>query len=155
MRVEERVSKKLIKSEKTLAIAESCTGGQLANRLTNVPGSSNFLKIAIIAYSNEAKIKLLNIPQATISRYGAVSTQTAIAMAKGVRKILKADFAIGITGIAGPTGGTKTKPVGLTFIAISTKAETICLEYCFPGKRISIKSQAATQTFRLLHEFLI
>lgn len=154
MRKEQKVAQLLIKSKKTLSIAESCTGGLLTNRLTNIAGSSVFLKLALIAYSNEAKIRLLKVPQSVIRKYGAVSTQTAIAMAKGAQKILKTDFGIGITGIAGPTGGTKTKPVGLVYIAICTNAEILCLECQFQGTRISIKSQAATQALRLLHEFL-
>jgi len=154
MRKEQQIAQLLIQSKKTLAIAESCTGGYLANRLTNIAGSSNFLKIAVIAYSNEAKTKTLKVPQTMIRKYGAVSTQTAVAMAKGVQKILKTNFGIGITGIAGPTGGTKTKPVGLVYIAVCTNTETLCLECQFRGKRISIKSQATTQALRLLHEFL-
>ena len=144
----------MFNSKKTLAIAESCTGGLLANRLTNIAGSSKFLKLALIAYSNEAKTKILKVPHATLRKYGAVSTQTAVAMAKGAQKILKTDFGIGITGIAGPTGGTKKKPVGLVYIAVCTNIETLCLEYQFRGTRISIKSQAATQALRLLQEFL-
>jgi len=154
MRKEQKVAQLLIKSKKTLSIAESCTGGLLTNRLTNIAGSSVFLKLALIAYSNEAKIRLLKVPQSVIRKYGAVSTQTAIAMAEGAQKILKTDFGIGITGIAGPAGGTKTKPVGLVYIAVCTNAEILCLEYQFRGTRISIKSQAATQALRLLHEFL-
>ena len=154
MLIEEKVAKSLINAEKTLAIAESCAGGLLANRLTNIPGSSNFLKLALIAYSNEAKIKLLKVPQAAIRKYGAVSTQVAISMAQGARKSLKTDFGIGITGIAGPTGGTKAKPIGLTFIAICTEIETLCLECLFVGPRKSIKTQAATQALRSLYEFL-
>jgi len=145
----------LQKQKKTLAIAESCTGGHLANRLTNIPGSSNFLKVAIIAYSNEAKFKLLKIPHSVINKRGAVSTQTAIAMAKGVRCILNTDFGMSVTGIAGPTGGTKAKPVGLTYIAVCTKLETLCLECQFSGTRTRIKSQATTQALRLLEEFLM
>jgi len=155
MRKEQKVAQLLIKSKKTLSIAESCTGGLLTNRLTNIAGSSSFLKLALIAYSNEAKMQLLKVPQPVIRKYGAVSSQTAIAMAKGVQKILKTNFGIGITGIAGPTGGTKTKPVGLVYIAICTNAEMLCLECQFQGTRISIKSQAATQALRLLHEFLL
>ena len=154
MRIEEKVAESLINTKKTLAIAESCTGGLLANRLTNIPGSSNFLKLALVAYSNEAKIKLLKVPQASIRKYGAVSTQVAISMAQGVQKSLKTDFGIGITGIAGPTGGTKAKPIGLTFIAVSTKIEILCLKCHFRGSRKNIKTQAATQALRLLHEFL-
>lgn len=155
MRIEEKVARSLIRTKKTLAIAESCTGGLLSNRLTNIPGSSNFLKLAVVAYSNEAKTKLLKVPQETIRKYGAISTQTAISMAQGIRKTLKTDFGIGITGIAGPTGGTKSKPVGLTYIAVCTKVETLCLECRFQGTRTSIKTQATTQALQLLHEFLI
>ena len=154
MRIEEKVAESLINAKKTLAIAESCTGGLLVNRLTNIPGSSNFLKFALIAYSNEAKIKLLKVPQAAIRKYGAVSTQIAISMAQGARKSLTTDFGIGITGIAGPAGGTKAKPIGLTFIAICTETETLCLECQFRGSRKTIKTQAATQVLRLLYEFL-
>jgi len=154
MSIEKKVAQALLAERKTLAIAESCTGGLLANRLTNIPGSSNFLKLAVVAYSNDAKVKLLKVPQATIRKYGAVSTQVAIAMAQGVRKALKTDFGIGITGIAGPTGGTKSKPVGLTYIAVCTKIETLCLECHFRGTRINVKNRAATQALQLLHEFL-
>lgn len=155
MRIEQKVAQSLIARKKTLAIAESCTGGLLSNRLTNIPGSSNFLKFALIAYSNAAKMKLLKVPQNTINKYGAVSTPVAIAMAKGVQRILKTDFGIGITGIAGPTGGTKAKPVGLTYIAVCSGMETLCLECHFKGTRTSIKTQAATQALQLLDEFLI
>ncbi|MCK5014468.1 MAG: CinA family protein [Candidatus Omnitrophica bacterium] len=154
MRIEEKVAQSLINMKKTLAIAESCTGGLLANRLTNIPGSSNFLKFALIAYSNEAKIKLLKVPQEAIRKYGAVSTQVAVSMAQKARKSLKTNFGIGITGIAGPTGGTKAKPIGLTFIAVCTEVETLCLKCHFQGSRKTVKTQAATQALRLLHEFL-
>jgi nicotinamide-nucleotide amidase len=154
MRIEEKVAKSLTSAQKSLSIAESCTGGLLSNRLTNMPGSSNFLKLSVVAYSNEAKIKILNVSRKQIAKYGAVSSQVAISMAQGIRKIQKTDFGIGITGIAGPTGATKTKPVGLTFIAISSEVETLCVKCRFPGARISIKNQAATLALQLLDEFL-
>jgi len=154
MRIEEKIAQTLINTGKSLSIAESCTGGLLANRLTNIPGSSHFLKFSLVAYSNEAKIKLLKIPEAIIRKHGAVSTQVAVAMAQNARKRLKTDFGIGLTGIAGPTGGTKTKPVGLTFIAVCTDLEALCIECHFVGTRLKIKTQAATQALRLLHEFL-
>lgn len=154
MRLERKVAQRLIANHKTLAVAESCTGGLVVNRLTNIPGSSRFLKLGIIAYSNAAKIKLLGVPKAVIRRYGAVSEQTALAMAKAVQKIHKTDFGIGITGIAGPTGATRAKPVGMTYIAIHTRLETLCLQYLFKGNRTGIKSRAATQALRLLNEFL-
>ena len=95
------------------------------------------------------------MPGAPVRNYGAVSTQVAVSMAHGARKILKTDFGIGITGIAGPTGGTKMKQIGLTYIAVCTKMEMLCLECHFQGTRTRIKAQAATQALRLLHEFLI
>ncbi|HLG38522.1 MAG TPA: CinA family protein [Chitinophagaceae bacterium] len=155
MRIEERVAQLLITAKKTLSIAESCTGGYLTNRLTNIPGSSNFLKLTIVAYSNAAKIKLLKVPEADIRKYGAISAPIAIRMAQGAQKCLKTDFGIGITGIAGPAGGTKTKPVGLTYVAVCTSTETLCLECHFKGARTNIKAQAASQALRLLYEFLI
>lgn len=155
MLIEERITNALINTGKTLAIGESCTGGLLANRLTNIPGSSKFLKFAIIAYSNEAKSTLLKVPLRMIRQHGAVSGQVAISMAQGARDIFNTDFGIGITGIAGPTGGSKSKPIGLTFIAVCTPKETLCLECQFQGTRKSIKTQAASQALRLLQEFLI
>ena len=152
--MEEQVVKALINTKKTLAIGESCTGGLLANRLTNIPGSSEFLKFSVVAYSNEAKSKFLKVPAKMISRHGAVSSPVAAAMAQGAQRIFNTDFGIGITGIAGPTGATKSKPIGLTFIAVSTPLETLCLECHFKGTRKSIKTQAATQALRLLKEFL-
>jgi len=155
MSIEKRVAAKLIKSGQTLAIAESCTGGLLSNRLTNIPGSSKFLLWAAVAYSNESKTKVLKVPIKTLKRFGAVSTQTAVAMAMGVRKTLHADFGIGITGIAGPSGGTRSNPVGTTYIAVSSSQETLCLDCRFQGTRSRIKSQATTQALRLLDQFLL
>jgi len=154
MKIEEKISQALTDTQKTLAIAESCTGGLMAHRLTNISGSSKILKLGIIAYSNEAKIKLLKVPEALLMKYGAVHEEIAVAMANGARKILKTDFGIGITGIAGPTGATKTKPIGLTYIAIATPIESLCLKCQFEGTRPNIKSQAATQGLKLLYEFL-
>ena len=154
MLIEENIAKTLINTEKTLAIGESCTGGLLANRLTNIPGSSGFLKFSVVAYSNEAKSRFLKVAPRMISRHGAVSSPVAAAMAQGARKVFNTDFGIGITGIAGPTGGTPSKPIGLTFIAVCTSLETLCLECHFKGTRNKIKTQAANQALQLLKEFL-
>ncbi len=154
MRTEEKIAQLLIKQKKTLAIAESCTGGLLSNRITNIHGSSNFLQVTVVAYSNQAKVRLLNVSEKDIKKYGAVSHQVAIAMAEGVRNIFQTDFGIGITGIAGPDGATKKKPVGLVYIAINTPIETLCVKCIFEGNRTAIKSKAATQALRLLLEFL-
>ncbi len=154
MPLERIVARLLIARRKTLAIAESCTGGLLTDRLTNISGSSQFLEAAVVAYSNEAKQKLLKIPSRMLRQHGAVSKQTASAMAQSIRTIHKTDFGIGITGIAGPTGATKTKPVGLVYIAVSVSAETLCLQCLFKGNRTHIKRQAATQALRLLKRCL-
>lgn len=154
MSIEEKVARLLIAQKKTLSIAESCSGGLLSHRLTNIPGSSHFLKLALVVYSNDAKIKFLRIPFQMFKQYGAVSESAARQMAQNVRKFLHTDFGIAITGIAGPAGGTLTKPVGLTFIAVGTKKETVCQKCVFKGHRLSIKSQAATQALKLLFEMV-
>ena len=154
MSLEGKAAKKLIKEKKTLSLAESCTGGLLSHRLTNITGSSNFLKLGLVVYSNEAKIKLLHVPSKTLKIYGAVSPQTALAMAKGVRKIHNTDIGLAVTGIAGPTGASKNKPVGLTFMAIAAPAKSQCQKYRFTGSRTRIKAQAATQALNLLLNFI-
>ena len=154
MNLEEKVACLLIQNRKTLAIAESCTGGLLANRLTNISGSSKFFKAGLVTYSNEAKMKCLNVARQVLQKYGAVSEQTCLSLAKNVRRLFNSDFGIGISGIAGPTGATKSKPIGLTYIALSTKDEIICLRCQFRGNRLQIKSQAASQALKLLLEFL-
>ncbi|MDP8213228.1 MAG: CinA family protein [Candidatus Zapsychrus exili] len=162
MKIEEKVAKLLIQAKKTISIAESCTGGLLSSRLTDIPGSSQFLKLGLVVYSNEAKIKLLKIPKETIAKYGTVDENIAIKMAEQVRKLFKTDFGIGITGIAGPTGATKTKPIGLVYIAISTKFDCICFKILGTvpcglspnAKRKNIKNQTVNFTLKTLLEFL-
>ncbi len=164
MSIEKTVARLLMAKHKRLAIAESCTGGLLTHRLTNISGSSKFLEAAVVAYSNKAKQKLLKIPSRMLRQHGAVSKHTAAAMARSVRAIHKTDFGIGITGIAGPSGATKTKPAGLVYIALSVPAkgearhrrpaETLCLQCLFKGNRTHIKRQASTQALRLLKKCL-
>jgi PncC family amidohydrolase len=109
----------LTKQKKTLALAESCTGGFIANQITNVPGASKVFLGGVVSYSNAAKQKFLGVRAGTLERHGAVSEAVATEMARGARKRFGTDFAIAVTGIAGPTGGTKIKPVGTVFIALS------------------------------------
>ena len=155
MLTEEKVAHQLLQTKKTLSVAESCTGGLLAHRLTNIPGSSAFLKAGIVSYSNDAKIKLLKVKPELIKKNGAVSPEVAMAMAQGAQKMHKTDFGIGITGIAGPDGGTKQKPLGLVYIAVHTReGETLCAKCQFKGTRANIKKQASTQALRFLSEFL-
>jgi len=150
MLLEQKAIQTLRDTRKTLAVAESCTGGLLCHRLTNIPGSSEVLKFGLVAYADEAKLNFLNVPETTLRRYGAVSKETAIAMAKGVRNKLGTDLGISITGIAGPGGGSAKKPIGTTFMAINSGARTSSFKFNFKGSRKSIKSQAATKALRLI-----
>lgn len=154
MTLEEKIIALLIAQHKTIATAESCTGGLLSSRLTDVSGSSKAFLSGTITYSDNSKRIFLQVPAVLIQNNGAVSEPVATAMAKNVREIHRADFGVGITGIAGPTGGTKTKPLGLVYIAVATAQEAVCLKCQFKGTRKQIKSQAATQALKLLKEFL-
>ena len=154
MKIEEKIIQRLIQKQKTLATAESCTGGLLASRLTDISGSSNVFKGGFVTYSNEAKTKFAKVHADLIKKQGAVCDDVAIALAQGVRKTHKADLGIGITGIAGPTGGTKTKPTGRVFIAVANKFETLCLKCQFDGTRAQVKRQTTTQALKVLLEFL-
>jgi len=153
MSLEQKVIQTLRDTKKTLAVAESCTGGLLCHRLTNIPGSSEVLKFGVVAYSNEAKSNFLKVSSAVLRRFGAVSQETATAMAKGARSRLKSDIAISITGIAGPGGGSKTKPVGTTYMGISRKMGTTSFQFHFKGNRARVKQQSVDQALRLLLQF--
>jgi nicotinamide-nucleotide amidase len=150
MRLEEKVFKKFTQHRQTLAIAESCTGGLIGDRLTNVAGASAFFLLGIIAYDNAAKTKILGVPAAFLKKHGAVSSSVAKAMAQGVRKLLKTDYGLAVTGIAGPSGGSKAKPVGLVFIAVTTRQKTIVKKLLFKGTRLDIKSQACQTALKML-----
>lgn len=137
-----------------LAIAESCTGGLIGHRITNVPGSSDYYLGSITAYANEAKVRLLGVRCETIDRHGAVSQEIVLEMCKGVRSVLNADIGLAITGIAGPGGGTPDKPVGLTWIAISTSSFQQAWQYTWQGDRLAVKQQSAEKSLALLKEHL-
>lgn len=149
-----QIHKLLIKNKKTLAVAESCTGGLVSGLLTSLSGSSQYFILSVVAYSNKAKANLLRIPQRLIAKKGAVSKEIALQMAVSIRKLAKTDFGIGITGIAGPTGDTLQKPIGTVFIAISSKNKTICRKFRFSGNRASIRKKAALETLELLELLL-
>ena len=149
--MEEVVGKLLTKNGKTLSVAESCTGGLISQRLTDIAGSSRYFIEAVIAYANEAKIETLNVAPEIIENHGAVSAETAEAMAQGIRKKAKTDYAISITGIAGPSGGTDEKPVGTVFIGYSDAKLTKSFKIALPGDRYLIRwrsSQAALDYLR-------
>jgi len=140
---------------KKIALAESCTGGLISNLLTNVSGSSAYFIESIIAYSNEAKIKLLHVSSQTIEKFGAVSSQTASAMAKGIKELAGSDYGLSITGIAGPTGETSQKPVGLVYIGLAHQNGVDTSEHKFFGTRDIIKQKAAQTALDILRRHLI
>ena len=139
----------------TLAVAESCTGGMLAERLTSISGSSRYFLGGSVVYSNELKTEFADVPPALIAEHGAVSRQVALSLANGIRERTKATFGIGITGIAGPTGGTPEKPVGLVFIGISSDQEAEAVERRFPGDRERIRLWASFTAMDLLRRKLM
>jgi PncC family amidohydrolase len=136
----------------TVATAESCTGGLVADAITEVAGSSGYFRGAIVAYADEAKVALLGVPAATIAAHGAVSAQVAVAMALGARERLSVDLAAAVTGIAGPAGGTTTKPVGLTYVAVSGPTGTEVRRHAWTGDRGANKRASATAVLELLLE---
>ena len=139
----------------TLGIVESATGGLISHLITNVPGSSDYYKGSVTAYSNEAKIKVVGVKEATINKYGAVSHQVAEEMARGGRKILAADICLADTGIAGPGGATPGKPAGLFYIGLSHQSGTYSRKHHSQGSREQNKHGAAEATLAWLKEFLI
>ena len=141
----------LVMKQKRVATAESCTGGLLAERLTRIPGSSNFFIGGSVCYSNELKTKQVGVPPALIEAHGAVSKPVAQALAEGIRRNTKADVGVGITGVAGPAGGSPEKPVGLVFVSLADERGTQVREFRFPGDRERIRhwaSQAALEMIR-------
>ena len=149
-----QIHNSLLKAKKTIAVAESCTGGLLSSLLTQNSGSAQYFILGFVTYSNKSKENILSIPAKLIASKGAVSKETAQNMALSVRKIAQADYGVSITGIAGPTGGTLNKPVGTVFIAISGKSKTICKQFNFSGNRASIRKQSATTALKLLKQFI-
>ena len=136
-----KIINKLLNNNITISVAESCTGGLLSSKITSEAGISKIFNMGLICYSNKAKSYLLKITNNYLKKYGAVSNETAYIMVENLQKISKSKLCISITGIAGPSGGTKTKPVGLVFIGIIYKNKVIVLEKKFKGARIQIKQK--------------
>jgi PncC family amidohydrolase len=145
-----KVSDELKKHHVTIATAESCTGGLLAHTLTNISGSSEYFDCGVISYSNKAKKQLLGVPEQLLKNYGAVSKEVAVAMAKAIQQRAQVNYGLSTTGIAGPTGGSKDKPVGLVYIAISTKDTVVVKQFLFSGDRITNKESTCTAALELL-----
>jgi nicotinamide-nucleotide amidase len=154
MPMAELIGAKLVRERKTLAVAESCTGGFLTQKLTEFSGASRFFKGAVVAYSNEIKQDQLGISKALIERHGAVSSVVAKAMAEAVRRCYHTSIGLSVTGIAGPTGGTVRKPAGLVYFGISSRNQVRSFKFCFLGGREKVRSQAAQKALLLLWKWI-
>ncbi len=152
--LEIEIGQLLLQHHLTLAVAESCTGGLIGHRVTNVPGSSSYFLGGVISYAYEAKERLLGVSHATLYDFGAVSEQTAREMARGARRALGADVAVSVTGIAGPGGAMPGKPVGLTWIALSARDADDARHYIWTGHREANKAQSAEAALSLLAGYL-
>ncbi len=140
------------KKKKTLAVAESCTGGVISHRLTNIPGSSGYFTGGVIAYSNNIKTSMLEVPSDIIKKYGAVSRDVALFMASGVRDAFGADIGVSVTGIAGPGGGNPGKPVGTAYIGFASKKGSAVRKVFFNGDRVYVKNRFADSVMEFLLE---
>jgi PncC family amidohydrolase len=148
------IGKLLTAAGLTLALAESCTGGLVCSRITDVPGSSDYLKGGAVTYSNAAKQQLLGVEADTLETAGAVSEQTALQMARGARRLFGADIGVSVTGIAGPGGGTPEKPVGLVYVAISTGDGDRCERHLWKGDRRQNKASSAEAALLMVQRHL-
>jgi PncC family amidohydrolase len=152
--LEVRIGEGLQELSLTVSVAESCTGGLVGSRLTDVAGSSTYFLGGIVAYSNDAKVKLLAVRHETLAAHGAVSEETAREMAEGVRKSFGTNIGLAVTGIAGPGGATKDKPVGLMWLALSAEGGTQARSLHLTGDRLQNKAAAAEQLLSLLEEYI-
>ena len=150
-----KIVKLLTKKKLTVSFAESCTGGLLASSITSISGSSKVFNMGLVTYSNNAKIKLLKVPKKTITKYGAVSYETCLSMVKNLSKISKSNISISITGVAGPNGGTKAKPIGLVYIGLKKGIKIIVKKNYFNSKkRISIQKATVKQAHKMILNIL-
>lgn len=152
---ERGVAHLLSQKKMSVAVAESCTGGLISHALTNIPGSSSYFLLGVAAYADTAKIRVLGVRAQTIKKHGAVSPETAIEMAQGIKRLASSHIGLGVTGIAGPGGATATKPVGTVFSAIAIGHHVYFKKYRFRGSRLSIKNQAKEKTLELLKTCLM
>ncbi len=144
------LAKQLTRKKLTLSVCESCTGGMLSSMLTDIPGSSKYYVGGIVAYSNRIKEKIVGVKRSTLKKHGAVSAEVAREMASGVCRIFKSNIGIGITGIAGPSGGSKKKPVGLVYLGFASKKKTSVKKLLLKGSRDTIRKKACKEALRFL-----
>ena len=150
-----KIVKLLTKKKLTVSFAESCTGGLLASSITSISGSSKVFNMGLVTYSNNAKVKLLKVPKKTITKYGAVSYETCLSMLKNLSKLTKSNISISITGVAGPNGGTKEKPVGLVYIGLKKGSKIIIKKNLFKSKkRVSIQKATVDQALKMILNIL-
>jgi PncC family amidohydrolase len=152
--LEEVVGELLLPHGLWLATAESCTGGLIGHLITNVAGSSTYYLGGVTAYSNQAKVRLLGVSQETLAQHGAVSEETVLEMARGVRKAMGADIGISVSGIAGPTGGTPDKPVGTVWIGLSSARDVYARHFLWSGDRLAVKEQSAQAALKMVVKYL-
>ena len=154
-KLSQKLVKLLTKKRLKISFAESCTGGLLSSSITSISGSSKVFKIGLVVYSNQSKINTLKVQKKTIRKYGAVSYETCLSMVKNLNKISKTNISVSITGIAGPKGGTKKKPIGLVFVGIKKGNKTLVRKYLFKNmKRTSIQRNAVKKSLNLILSFL-
>ena len=154
-KISQKIVRLLVKKRLKISFGESCTGGLLSSTITQISGSSKVFTIGLVAYSNQSKINTLKVPKNTIRKYGAVSYETCLSMVKNLNKISNTNISVSITGIAGPKGGTKQKPVGLVFIGIKKGNKTLVKKYLFKNKkRISIQKAAVIKSLNLILSFI-
>ena len=156
MKIEaKKIYKKLLKKKMLISFAESCTGGLLSSSITSISGSSKVFNLGLVTYSNKSKIKILKIKKKIVDNHGAVSPECCKAMVVNLSKISKADINVSITGIAGPNGGTKSKPVGLVYIGFKKKNKVIITKNIFKNKkRNAIQKATVTRTFKILNKII-
>ena len=153
-KLSQRIVKSLIKKRLKISLAESCTGGLLASSITSISGSSKVFTVGLVTYSNQAKINILKVPKRIIMKHGAVSYETCLYMVKNLNKISKTNISVSITGVAGPKGGTKQKPVGLVYIGIKKDNKTLVKKYLFKNKiRNSVQRATVNKALNLILSF--
>lgn len=152
--LEQEVGELLLYRGLWLATAESCTGGLISHLITNVAGSSTYYLGGVTAYSNEAKVRLLGVRQETLEQHGAVSEETVLEMARGIRKAMGADIGISVSGIAGPTGGTPDKPLGTVWIGLSSPRDEYARHFLWSGDRLAVKEHSAQAAMKMVVEYL-
>ena len=154
-KISQKIVRLLGKKKFKISFAESCTGGLLSSAITSISGSSKVFTLGLITYSNQSKINTLKVPKNTIRKYGAVSYETCLSMVKNLNKISKTNISVSVTGIAGPRGGSKKKPVGLVFIGIKKDNKTLVKKYLFKNKKRSVIQRAAvSKSLNLILSFL-